>query len=233
MVATTKHSFKEAARFSGLPPTLFGKLLQAHAHVATTPLDQLSKTPARQFAKALQRVQGLPWKIVILIEATLQHRASLHPDNSHTFNHGKGYVIGHQWTNVVLVLGDLLIPLKPIPFYRKRYCQAHDLAYRRDHERVVASLGALDLEDSLGPDDRREVLVVADSGYDNKKSEKAIADKGWHFLIALSKTRSVKSEALALSPPPLSAVVPHRHVFPSSSQAQGGPHSSRDEWEQT
>lgn len=116
MVATTKHSFKEAARFSGLHPTLFGTLLQSHAHVATTTLAQLSKTPARQFAKALQRVQGLPWKIVLLIEATLQHRASIHPENSHTFTHGKGYVIGHQWTNVVLVLGDLLIPLKPIPF---------------------------------------------------------------------------------------------------------------------
>ena len=62
-------------------------------------------------------------------------------------------------------------------------------------------LGALALEDYLGPYDRREVLVLADSGYDDKKIEKAIADKGWHFIIALSKTRSVKSEALALSTP--------------------------------
>ena len=71
----------------------------------------LSKRQARQFAKALPRVHGLPWKIVILIDTTLQHRASLHPENAKTFNHGKGYVIGHQWTNVVLVLGDILIPL--------------------------------------------------------------------------------------------------------------------------
>ena len=118
MVATTKHSLKEAARFSGLHPSLFAKLLHAHAQVASTTLEQLSKTQARQFAKALPRVHGLPGKIAILIDATLQHRASLHPDNTHTFNHGKGYVIGHQWTNVVLVLGDMLIPLKPIPFYR-------------------------------------------------------------------------------------------------------------------
>jgi len=66
--------------------------------------------------KTLARVKGLPWKIVIIIDSTLQHRASLHPENAKTFNHGKGYVIGHQWTNVVLVLGDILIPLKPIPF---------------------------------------------------------------------------------------------------------------------
>src|SRR5215468_5977722 len=201
MVATTKHSLKEAARFSGLPPSLFSKMLHAHAKVAITTLASLSKTQARQFAKTLSRVHGLPWKIVILIDATLQHRASLHPENTHTFNHGKGYIIGHQWTNVVLVLGDILIPLKPIPFYSKRYCQTHALAYHSEHEHVVAYLGALDLEAYLGAYDRREVLVLADSGYDDKKIEKAIADKGWHFIIALSKTRSVKSEALYLSTP--------------------------------
>src|SRR5262249_44709250 len=201
MVATTKHSLTEAARFSGLHPSLFAKLLHAHAQVAITTLHQLSKRQARQFAKALPRIHGLPWKIVILIDATLQHRASLHPENTHTFNHGKGYVIGHQWTNVVLVLGDILIPLKPIPFYSKRYCQTHALTYPSEHERVVAYLRALDLEDYIGAYDRREVLVLADSGYDDKKIEQTIADKGWHFIIALSKIRRVKSEALALSTP--------------------------------
>src|SRR5499425_2054621 len=143
MVATTKPSLQEAARFSGLHKALFSPLLKSHAKVAITTLENLSKTQARQFAKALQRVKGLPWKIVILIDSTRQHRASLHPENAQTFHHGKGYVIGHQWTNVVLVLGDMLIPLKPIPFYSKRYCQAHALAYRSEPERVVASLRAL------------------------------------------------------------------------------------------
>ena len=201
MVATTKHSLTEAARFSGLHPSLFSKLLQSHSKVAITTLDHLSKTQARQFAKALQRRDGLPWKIVILIDSTLQHRASLHPENAKTFNHGKGYVIGHQWTNIVLLLGDMLIPLRPIPFYSKPYCQAHGLAYHSEHERVVADLRTLDLEDYIGAYDRREVLVLADSGYDDKKIEKAIADKGWPFIIALSKTRSVKSEACFLTTP--------------------------------
>jgi hypothetical protein len=201
MVATTKHSLEEAARFSGRHKSLFSHLLQSHAKVAVTTLDNLSKTQARRFAKALQRIKGLPWKIVILIDSTLQHRASLHPENAKTFNHGKGYVIGHQWTNIVLVLGDMLIPLPPIPFYSKRYCQTHALAYHSEHERVVAYLRTLALEDYIGAYDRREVLVLADSGYDNKKIENVIADKGWNFIIALSKTRSVKSEALYLSTP--------------------------------
>jgi hypothetical protein len=32
-----------------------------------------------RLAKTLKRVNGLPWKIVIIIDSTLQHRASLHP----------------------------------------------------------------------------------------------------------------------------------------------------------
>ena len=159
MVATTKHSLKEAARFSGLHPSLFSHLLKSHAKVAITTLENLSKTQARQFAKALKRVNGLPWKIVIIIDSTLQHRASLHPENAKTFNHGKGYVSGHQWTNIVLLLGDMLIPLRPIPFYSKRYCQTHGLAYHSEHARVVEYLRALDLEDAIGAYDRREVLV--------------------------------------------------------------------------
>src|SRR5438309_4460760 len=123
------------------------------------------------------------------------------PMESETFNHGKGYVIGHQWTNIVLLLGDILIPLRPIPFYSKRYCQTHSLVYQSEHEHVVTYLRTLDLEDYIGSYDRREVLVLADSGYDNKKIEKAIGDKGWHCIIALGKTRSVKSQALSLTTP--------------------------------
>jgi Transposase DDE domain len=201
MVATTKHSLKEAARFSGLHPSLFSKLLKSHSKVAITTLDQLSKTHARKSAKALERARGLPWKILLIIDATIQHRASLHPENAKTFNHGKGYVIGHQWTNIVLLLGDILIPLPPIPFYSKAYCRAQGLTYHSEHERVVDYLKALDLEAYLGAYDRREVVVLADSGYDDKKIEQAMAQKGWNFIIALGKTRRVKSTALYLSSP--------------------------------
>ena len=85
--------------------------------------------------------------------------------------------------------------------YSKPYCQAHGLAYHSEQAHVVASLRALDLEDSSGADDRRAVLVLAESGYDNTKIEKAMADHGWNCILALRKTRSVTAEALALTPP--------------------------------
>ena len=66
---------------------------------------------------------------------------------------------------------------------------------------MVEYLRALVLEDSIGSYDRREVLVLADSGYDDKKIEKAIANKGWNFMIALGATRSVKSAARSVTTP--------------------------------
>ncbi len=70
MVVTTKHSLEEAARFSRLHKSLFSKMLHSHSKVAITTLESLSKTQARQFAKALARLNGLPWKIVIFIDST-------------------------------------------------------------------------------------------------------------------------------------------------------------------
>jgi hypothetical protein len=106
MVVTTKHSLEEAARFSGLHKSQFSKMLKSHGNIAVYTLDSLSKRQAKQLSKSLQGLKGLPWKIAIIIDSTLQNRSSLHPENSKRFNHGQGFVIGHQWTNVVLGLGQ-------------------------------------------------------------------------------------------------------------------------------
>jgi hypothetical protein len=201
MVVTTKHTLEEAARFSRLHKSQFSKLLKFHPNIAAQSLESLSKQQAKRLSISLEAVKGLPWKIVIIIDSTLQNRSSLHPENSKKFNHGQGFVIGHQWTNVVLILNGILIPLRPIPFYSQRYCRDHDQAYLTEHERVVNYLSNLNLDEYLGPHRSRDVVVLTDSGYDNKKIENAIADKQWAFIMALSKTRSVKSETLYHSTP--------------------------------
>ena len=201
MVMTTKHSLEEAARFSGLHKSQFSKMLKTHSEVAVYTLESLSKKQAKQVSTARQKLQELPWDIAIIVDSTLQHRASLHPENTKTFNHGKGFVVGHQWTNIVLLLNDLLIPLRPIPFYSQRYCRDHKLQYRTEHGRVVDYLEQLNLEDYIGSYDPRQVVVLMDSGYDNKKIQHAIAAKPWHFIIALGKTRSVKSAPLTRTTP--------------------------------
>ena len=201
MVVTKKHSLEQAARFSGLHKSQFCKMLQSHSKVAISTVESLSKKQAKQFSQPLQNLKGLPWKMAIVVDSTLQRRASLHPENAKKFNHGKGYVIGHQWTNIVLIINDMLIPLRPIPYYSKPYCLAQALPYQTAHELVVDYLSNLHLEDYIGSYDPRDVIVLADSGYDDKKIENAIANKHWNFIISVGKTRSVKSEALYLTTP--------------------------------
>ena len=201
MVVTRKHSLEEAARFSGRHKSQFSKMLKAHSQVAVSTLESLSKKQARQVAKARQKLHELPWALAIVVDSTLQHRASLHPENAKTFNHGQGFIVGHQWTNIVLLLNDMLIPLRPIPFYSQRYCRDHKLEYRTEHDLVVDYIQQLQLEEYIGSYDPRAVVVLTDSGYDNKKIQQAIAAKQWHFLMAVGKTRSVKSALLALTTP--------------------------------
>jgi hypothetical protein len=201
MVVTTKHSLEEAARFSRLHKSQFSKLLKFHRPIAVQTLATLSKQQAKRLSKSLKAFKGLPWKIVIIIDSTLQNRSSLRPENAKRFNHGQGFVIGHQWTNIVLIINDILIPLRPIPFYSQRYCQDHGIGYSTEHDLVVDYLSRLNLEDYIGSYDSRDVLVLTDSGYDNKQIENAIAEKHWTFIIALGKTRSVKSDTLYQNTP--------------------------------
>ena len=90
MVAPQKHSFTPAARFSGLNQSTFCKLLRDHCKVDAYTLDDLSKKQAKHCAKGLHHLKALPWQIAILVESTMQHRASLHPENAKKFNHGNG-----------------------------------------------------------------------------------------------------------------------------------------------
>jgi len=193
MVETRQHSLEFAAVLSGLNKSQFCRWLQDHHHLAAYTLDSLSKRQAKQYAAVLDKLEGLPWKVAVLVDATTQQRSSLKVENGQRFNHGHGFVIGHQWTNILLVFNGILIPLPPIPFYTKGYCRDHELEYQTEHQRVIAYLAALDLTAYLGRHRASEIVVIADSGYDDRAIEKAIMQRGWHFLLALKSTRTVKS----------------------------------------
>lgn len=68
--------------------------------------------------------------------------------------------------------------------------------YMSEHDRVIAYLSNLNLEAYIGSHDPRDVVVLTDSGYDNRHIEKTISDKKWIFIIALKNKRSVKSAHL-------------------------------------
>jgi len=196
MIETRKHSLQEAARFWGMNKSQFSRFLKKHSEIAVYTLDDLSKRQAKQFSKVLKWLAkgSLQWKIAILIDSTIQHRSTLHTDNAKKFNHGKGFVIGHQWTNIVLLINGVIIPLPPIAFHTKKYCRENKLKYKTENVLVIEYINNLELADYVGNHDPDEVVVLADSGYDDKRIENAIAGKKWNFIIALNKTRSVKSE---------------------------------------
>lgn len=196
MCSARKHSLQEASRFSEKNKSQFSRFLKNHSGVAVYALDQLSKKTAQRLSKSLKYLGGnaLPWKIAILIDSTLQGRCTLHTENAKRFNHGKGFVIGHQWTNIVLLINEMIIPLPPIAFHSRKYCRGNKVAYKTENESVVEYINRMNLEDYIGPHKSSEVLVLADSGYDDSKIETAIIQKKWNFIIALNKTRSVKSE---------------------------------------
>lgn len=196
MTSKRKHSIDEAARMFSLHKSQFSRFLMNHSGVAIHNLNSLSKNQAKQFAKISKSLNNgtLPWKVAILIDSTLQGRSSLHPANVKRFNHGKGFVIGHQWTNIVLVINDVVIPLQPIPFHSKKYCKNSGLTYKTEGDLVVEYIDRLNLKEYIGVHNPHEIVVLADSGYDAKKIEQAIVRKNWKFIIALKKKRSVKSE---------------------------------------
>ena len=179
MLSVRKHSLTAAASFSGLQTSQFSRFLKSHSNVAVYQLDQLSKKQARQFSSAIKSLSAgqLPWQVAILIDSTIQHRRSLHSDNVKRFNHGKGFQIGHQWTNIVLLINDKLIPLPPIPFYTKSYCRKHRMACKTENTLVIEYIDKLDLTDYIGEHKPEHVVVLADSGYDDRKIENAIIKK--------------------------------------------------------
>jgi len=196
MASSRTHTLTAAARFSDSSKSRFHSFLNNNADKAVYTLRELSKKQARQFSKINKGLSTgkLPWDIAISVDATFLNRSSLHTDNSKRFNHGKGFVVGHQWTNIVLHINDKVIPLPPIAFYTKKYCKQNGIEYQTENTRVAQYLSQLSLEEYVGAHVPEKVVVLADSGYDDQKIQKAIAAKHWKFIIALKSTRGVKTE---------------------------------------
>lgn len=193
-VKSPKHTQTFASELSGLDRSQFSRLLSRHQDVAVESLDDLSRSATLDRAQERRPlVASAPWKVALLIDATLHGRSSLHVQNAQRFNHGEGFVIGHQWTNVALVINDELVALPPISFISKNESKRRGIAYKTEHEHVLEYLRALNLLHYLGEYSPSEIVVILDSGYDNKKVQKAILGLGYDFVVNLKCTRSVKT----------------------------------------
>jgi hypothetical protein len=197
MIETQKHSLIQAQEISGLHRSQFSRLLNNDADLSKKSLLELvGQFGKKEGSKKISLVKGTPWTIAIIIDSTLHPRSSLHVQNSQRHNHGAGFVIGHQWTNILIVVGNAVLPLPPIPFFSRNECKRRKIDYRTEHEVLQDYLKSLPLSKYVGRYDPDEVVVLADSGYDNKKLQNAIMQElGWSFVFSLKNTRGCHSTA--------------------------------------
>jgi Transposase DDE domain len=195
MIPAPKHTQEFASQVTGTHQTQFSRLLSEHREKAQESLELLGIARAQEITKKGLNpvVKGGPWTAAVIIDATLHERSSLHVHNSQRFNHGEGFVIGHQWTNIVLLLNEEVIALPPIPFVSKNECRRVGIEYRTEHEKIVEYLERLDLRHYIGEHTPSSVLALMDSGYDNKQIQKTCFKKKWDLIGSLKCNRGVQA----------------------------------------
>lgn len=196
MTESPKHTLSFAAAMSGLHRAQFSRLLSEHLDLAKASLLLLSQQIAMTISECREvLVPGTSWRVLLIIDSTLHRRSSLHVQNSQRFNHGEGFVVGHQWTNIVLVINDRVIALPPISFLSKNECRRRGVIYKTEHQHIVEYLKDLRLGFWIGAHSTKEVVVLMDSGYDNKNILKMIHGRGWDCVCALKTNRNTKTLA--------------------------------------
>lgn len=195
MLPLDKHSQANAEKISGKDNSLFSNLLLADHSLSRQTLNRAIRSSLKDLSKdRIQIVAGVPWTVAIIIDATLHRRSSRHSENSQIFNHGKGFVIGHQWTNIGLLINGRFTPLPPIPFYTEKECAKRKIRYKTEHEKVVDCLSTLSLKSLLGEKiESSEVVVLLDSGYDCKAIQEVIIKRKWDFVASIKSSRTISN----------------------------------------
>ncbi len=190
-----RRTLQAASENSKLDVSQFSRFLSGHKEIGLENLNRLIRRRLdRVLAKRRELVKGAPWTVAVIIDATLHERSSRHIENAQRFNHGNGWVIGHQWTNIVLSINDTTVPLPPIPFLTQETCKEKGIEYKTEHDRIIEYISAIKWEEILPGVRSEEIVMLSDSGYDNKKLQRFILSRGWDFIGSLKKSRSVKTE---------------------------------------
>lgn len=183
ILPTDKHSLSWAQRISKRSKSSFSRLLGSLHGISQDLLNNSLSKLIPEIRRPI--VSGSPWTVAIIIDSTIYNRASRKTDNSQKFNHGKGFQNGHQLTNIVLWINGEIFPLPPLMFYTKAYCKKHNIKYQTEHMRVRNYLSDLNLKVLLGSYKNSEILVLSDSGYDDRKIYKCCVSRGWDFIGSL------------------------------------------------
>lgn len=194
MYIAEKHTQVYASKISGKASSLFSNLLINHLGLSRIILNRVAK---RRLGKLMKKrgalVKNSEWTIAIIIDATLHQRSSRHIENVQKFNHGKGWMLGHQWTNIGVLVAGQYVPFPPIPFYTKDECKKRKIKYKTQNDKLIDLLRTLSLSAILGDHDTSEIVFLMDAGYDCRKLHKTILKRGWNFVSALKRDSTIST----------------------------------------
>lgn len=194
MLEAQKRTQSFASAVTGKHKSQFSRLLSTDNDISIASLNSLAERAGKLAAKDRHPLaSGTKWTIALIVDSTLHPRSSLHVHNAQRLHHGQGFVVGHQWTNIVVYVNQRLIPLPPIAFLTKRECRKRGVKYQTEHEHIREYLKSLRLADFVGTHEKREVVVIADSGYDDKLLERLVIDLGWDFIVSLKSCRCTQT----------------------------------------
>jgi hypothetical protein len=197
LLAGRRNSLTAAAKLSELAISCFSSFLGKGSMLAGSILTDLVIKAASQLSRK-PIVPGAPWNITILVDSTLHKRSNTKVSNSQRFNHGHGWVVGHQWTNIVILINGQCLPLPPLPFYTKAHCRKHGIKYETEHVRLRKFLAQFDLHGIVGNHSDDDVVVLLDSGYDCRDLQLAIMLRGWDIVASIRVSSKAKGSIDAL-----------------------------------
>jgi len=98
----------------------------------------------------------------------------------------------------VLYINGQTTPLPPMTYLTRNECQCRGMEYKAEHEHTEAYLQTLNLSSYVGSYTDSEVVVLTDSGYDNKDIQNAILNRSWDFVSAIKTSRSATTQITKL-----------------------------------
>ena len=186
-----KHTQSNAEKVSGKNQRLFSNLLSAKVSESKLFLNRVTQRRLNKLIKVRKKLEDkAPWSVGIIIDSTLHSRTSKHIENAQKFNHGQGWVNGHQWTNIGIYINKEFVALPPIPFYTKEESKKRNLEYKTENEKIAHFLKYFSLP-GVAPE---EIVVLMDSGYDCKEIQNAIITRGFDFVSSLKSSRTMSEK---------------------------------------
>ena len=190
-----KHSQAFASKISKKDDSLFSDLLGKEISFSLEVLNRSSKRRLNKLLKVRKPIHNQsPWTVCLIIDSTLHERSSEKVDNGQKHYHGNKYVTGHLWTNIGLLINGQYVPLPPIVFYTRDYCKLRGIPYKTEHEKISDFLRNFSFKQFSKKIHPNEILVLLDSGYDNKKIQSAIISRQWDFISSLKCCRNISDK---------------------------------------